>query len=89
MLPDLGQTVLDIVVVAMKKLFRSRLEEQLSVAGSILVVRGELQIWQFILCCSGRLDLQKTYYFDKARKALKSFCVWLSFMRKNVIFNSN
>lgn len=44
MLSDLGQTVLDIVVVAMKKLFRSRLEEQLRVAGSILVLRGELQI---------------------------------------------
>lgn len=27
----------------------------------------------------------KTYYFDKARKALKSFCIWLSPVRKNVI----
>lgn len=53
LLSDLGQTVLDTVVVAMKKVFRSRLEEQLSAAGSILVLKQELQVWQFILCCSG------------------------------------
>lgn len=58
MLSDLGQRVLGTIVVAMKKLFRSRLEEQLGTAGSILVIRGELQIWQFILCRSRSLDLQ-------------------------------
>jgi len=78
----LVQIALDTVVVAVKKLFRSRLEGQLGVAGNILGVRGELKIWQFILCCSRRLDLQKNYCLDRARKALKSFCVWLSFMRK-------